>query len=1507
MKYFFIKKILIHTIVVLLVGASIFPITIVNASNGNGNTLYVGGTGPGNYTYIQHAIENASDGDTVFVFSGTYYESIVVDKEITLVGEDKNTTVIDAYNPSDVVVNISANNVTVKNFTITDATSKAMYVTSNNNIIDNNIFTDYDDVDCALHLSGSSNNKISNNIIGQVGYGGMEGVYMLFESSSYNTIENNYMSGYTGLNGIDFLNSDYNDIVCNILEDALCVGIGVVDSCYYNFTDNIIRDCGGGIGIDGGNNFCVYNNQITSSDTGINIYNYVPNIEIYNNTFSSQVYGVVCDSGGAIVRNNTFEKHTSSAIRFSGSGTASGNDITNIDAAFGVNIAGVKKCVITNNSLTNAGIFIDYVPTGDEEHEFFSSHTIDNNTVNGKPLYYYKNLENISVTGDPGQVIIANCDNVTLNNLSLSSSSPSMLMGYSSNVIVDSCTISNSPVGMHLTSSDNCSIHDSDLSEIYLIYLSNDNTLYNNTVRTTAVLIGSDDNMLYHNTFYGTVVDDEGENNIWNETYPTGGNYYGEYTGVDTDEDGIGDSPYAIPGGSGAVDNYPYIYPVVIPYAEWNYSINQTILEVTFNVTFENSYDSQIVNYTWDFDDGNYGYEKNTTHIYSEGKFYTVTLTVKNDKNKENSIEKSFYVISQNCDVMYVDDDYDESTEGWGLDHWNTIQDAVTYISTTGTIYVYNGTYYENIHIENKSINFIGENKNTTIIDAQYNLFNPSGPLWEGITDVSYAIYFENSDNSSVSGFKITNTVAVFFSFYSSGIIGIYSNLTIENNIFDDNNNGIYSNSDKFQKLIIQNNQIDYFRMTGLYLVKLGYESSINNNSVTGDYSSYGIVIVESQDCEITYNDVTDVKDYMGIYVYICDNITISNNILFDNYYGLYFSNIDNAIMYINNNNFSGNNYGMYITNFESSTVDIIDSGFDNNEYGLYFTNAESSNNISVSDASFVSNIYGMYITNFESNTVNISDSNIDSNTHGLYMTHSDSNNLNISNCLVSNNDNGIFLTQTYDNDFIARNNWWGSITGPYHTTNNPSGTGDSIEDGEEDDVLFDPWKGETDGIIYQGEVQTNTTSGGGTTEEINATDIADTTLNVNTSSPTNIAVANYTTSPGEELSVGIEAVGNYIDIEIEDDTVVNWPVNISIYYTQADLDNAGIAEGEIAGMYYYNSSSSTWHIYNDTGVNTTDQNGYQGYVWALAWGSDQLSPKIIGADSNPPITTKIIQGPKYDKNRDGEFEYVKSTSLFELISYDEGAGVKNTLYRIWENNNWTLWEDYTAPFTLSGQGLHYIEYYSVDKTGNTEETHNQTHHVDDTPPVTTYSVTGDSGENNWYTSNVGITLTADDYQAGVEETYYKMNDGSWQQYTETIQILSEGTHTLQYYSTDYLGNIETTKYETIKIDKTHPTINITKPRQGYLYIFNREIIKISSITMIIGWINITVMATDTGNGINRVEFYIDDVLKETDTTYPYEWLMDEPMFFKHTLKTVAYDNAGNTATDEIEFWIINP
>ena len=82
--------------------------------------------------------------------------------------------------------------------------------------------------------------------------------------------------------------------------------------------------------------------------------------------------------------------------------------------------------------------------------------------------------------------------------------------------------------------------------------------------------------------------------------------------------------------------------------------------------------------------------------------------------------------------------------------------------------------------------------------------------------------------------------------------------------------------------------------------------------------------------------------------------------------------------------------------------------------------------------------------------------------------------------------------------------------------------------------------------------------------------------------------------------------------------------------------------------------------------------------------------------------------------------------------------------------------------------------------------------------------------------------------------------------------------------------------------------------------IYIENVKKISfPITIIVGSIDIKVDA----EGANRVEFYIDDELKETDTTYPYSWTWDEFSFGKHTLTVKAYDNTGNSDTDEMAVW----
>ncbi|HID25329.1 MAG TPA: hypothetical protein EYP23_02545, partial [Thermoplasmata archaeon] len=120
-----INVVWLSTILVITVcaTAAVNHATFISLSIGDhgfgGKTLYVGGTGPNNYTKIQDAIDNASSGDTVFVYddSSPYHENLFVNKTISLVGEDKNTTIIDGKKQGDVVY-VSADSVNITGFTI---------------------------------------------------------------------------------------------------------------------------------------------------------------------------------------------------------------------------------------------------------------------------------------------------------------------------------------------------------------------------------------------------------------------------------------------------------------------------------------------------------------------------------------------------------------------------------------------------------------------------------------------------------------------------------------------------------------------------------------------------------------------------------------------------------------------------------------------------------------------------------------------------------------------------------------------------------------------------------------------------------------------------------------------------------------------------------------------------------------------------------------------------------------------------------------------------------------------------------------------------------------------------------------------------------------------------------------------------------------------------------------------------------------------------------------------
>ncbi len=99
---------------------------------------------------------------------------------------------------------------------------------------------------------------------------------------------------------------------------------------------------------------------------------------------------------------------------------------------------------------------------------------------------------------------------------------------------------------------------------------------------------------------------------------------------------------------------------------------------------------------------------------------------------------------------------------------------------------------------------------------------------------------------------------------------------------------------------------------------------------------------------------------------------------------------------------------------------------------------------------------------------------------------------------------------------------------------------------------------------------------------------------------------------------------------------------------------------------------------------------------------------------------------------------------------------------------------------------------------------------VDYTAPVSFAKVNG-NGSNDWYHSNVTVALSSNDNLSGLNRTEYRIGgSGDWIPYNKPIDINQEGVNTLEFRSIDRAGNIEETKQQIIKIDKTMPHFNLT-------------------------------------------------------------------------------------------------
>ena len=250
---------------------------ILFADSGYAMIITVNDDGDADFQKIQDAIYYANDGDTIRVFDGTYNESVIVNKALSLVGNGSEKTTINGSSHEN-VVDITANWVIMSGFKITLSKwilgTYGIKIESNNNTIQNNYFiNNY----IGIYLKNSNNNTLTNN-----------------------TCENNYI-------GICLGNSN-NNMLMNNTCDNKHQGIYLGNSNNNTITNNTCEYNRFGIYLHSSSNSTVANNTCTYNYHGIELWKSNDCVLPNNNCSNNQGFGIsfILSSNNIVVNNTIF-------------------------------------------------------------------------------------------------------------------------------------------------------------------------------------------------------------------------------------------------------------------------------------------------------------------------------------------------------------------------------------------------------------------------------------------------------------------------------------------------------------------------------------------------------------------------------------------------------------------------------------------------------------------------------------------------------------------------------------------------------------------------------------------------------------------------------------------------------------------------------------------------------------------------------------------------------------------------------------------------------------------------------------------------------------------------------------------------------------------------------------------------------------------------------------------------------------------------------------------------